>query len=222
MPTQAFALVVEVIKQVPSSKRPAYEIVVSNPSLFTLSKVRVEDQLPLGAKLGSASPAPDMQGDRMVWSLGNLESHGQRQIRVELQPSGPVEFVPAPTATFTAGPGAQTPHVAAALVVTHTAPETVQRGAAVAIQIQVSNRGATAMTNVKLGAQLPPGLQHSAGAAIECAVGTLAPGETKTCRLDVVAAQTGRLLTELMAEADGVQPAISHLTMQVSDAALGP
>ncbi len=69
---------------------------------------------------------------------------------------------------------------------------------------------------------MPPGLQHQAGAAIECAVGTLAPGETKTARLDVVAAQAGRLVNELTAVADGGQQALSHLAILVSDAAAVP
>ena len=231
--SRAFGLAFEVVGPTASAEAPSYEIVVTNPGALTVSQVRVEDQLPAGAKLGSTNPPAEVQGERMSWTLGSLEGHAERRIRVTLRPGSVLDAPLMPTATFTAGavapqvpvdraqvslPVAPAP---AMLVVTPTAPEAVRRGETVPIRITVTNPGTAALTSVKLSAQLPPGLHHPAGSAIESAVGTLAAGETKTVSLDVVAAEAGSLVAELTADADGGRHAEARLTIKVAEAPTG-
>jgi uncharacterized repeat protein (TIGR01451 family) len=197
----------------------SYELFVSNPGAASLAGVRIEEQLSATVKLRSAEPIPNVQGERVVWDLGTIEGHGQRRIRVEIQPGGPADWQPAPTATFTAALALPTQTARPAFVVTQTAPDTAQRGSAVTIQIQVANHGPTPLTGVVVSDELPAGLQHPEGRDIEAGLGTLAPGETRTLRLDVVATRSGRMVNELKAVADGGHHAESRTTVQVTDAA---
>ena len=221
--SQASSLSVEV--QGPASVSPGetlqYEIIVTNPGVVLLAKVRLADQLPAGAKLRSADPAPEVQGDHLIWDLGNLEGRGQRRIRVEIQPGGQAELLLAPTATFTAALGLRTKIIQPPFAVTQSAPDVVQRGTPFSIQIQVANNGTAPLTRVVLQDQLPAGLEHPQGQAIVADVGTVAPGELKTLRLDVIATQTGRFVNEVTALADDGKQARSRTTVQVTETTLG-
>jgi uncharacterized repeat protein (TIGR01451 family) len=221
-PARASAVCLEVVgpEQVSPGETLPYEIVVTNPGPVLLAHMRVEDRLPDGAKLRSAEPAPDVQGDRLVWDLGNLEGHGRRRLRVEIQPGGQEEMAFTPTATFTAALGLRTRLAQPTFSVTQTAPDVVMRGATVPFQIQVANHGTTALTHVVVRDELPPGLEHPQGSKIQADIGTLAPGQTRTLRLDVIASRAGRVVNEVTAQANGTKEVQSRTAVQVAEATL--
>ena len=245
VPPRASALSVEVLGPAESMAGTplSYEIVVRNLGALPLAGVRIDEPLPAGTQLRAAEPTPERQGDRLIWNLGTLEGTGERHLRLEIQPGGQTELMLTPSATYTATSGLRTqltqppapvkvpsaptavapPTVpgSATFVVSQTGPDTVQRGAMVAMRIQAANRGTTPLMHVILRDLLPPGLQHPAGSKIEADIGNLAPGETKSLSLEVVAAQTGRLVNEINAVADGGRLAQSRTAIQVADAVLG-
>ena len=220
--TESSSLSVEVLgpAQFAPGETLSYEIVVTNPGPVLLARVRVEDQLPVGAKLRSADPAPEEQGDHLVWNLGNLEGHGQRRLRVEIQPGGQTELMLTPTATFTAALGLRTKLVQPPFAVTLSAPDVVKRGAMVVISIQVANHSSAPLGHVVLHDQLPAGLEHPQGRIIEADVGTLGAGETKSLHLEVVADQTGRFVNEVSAVAEGGLHVHASTAVQVTEATL--
>jgi uncharacterized repeat protein (TIGR01451 family) len=196
------------------------EIRVSNPGPVPLAGVRVEDQLPAGAKLLSADPVPELQGSRLVWNLGNLEGHGQRRLRLAIQAAGQTELTLAPTATFAAAQALRATVALPAFTVEQAAQGVVQRGSTLSVQIQVTNRGTAPLMHVELRDELPVGLSHPVGRKLVADVGTLAPGETKTLRLDVLATGAGQVVNEVTALADGGRQAQSRMAVQLTETAV--
>src|SRR5207237_1325253 len=64
----------------------AYEIVARNTGAVKVFNVRVEDELPAGARFLNAEPPPDVRGLQPAWTLGALEPGAERRIKVEIQP----------------------------------------------------------------------------------------------------------------------------------------
>ena len=129
-----------------------YTVVIRNPGPAPLCRVRIEDQLPPGAKLISADPMPQRQGDLIFWSPGVLEGHGERRLHLEIQPSGAGEVEFNPTASFSPAATVKTSYTPARFAITQVVPEQVQRGSSFPFQIEVVNNGSTVLNNVVLRA----------------------------------------------------------------------
>src|SRR5262249_36601493 len=151
-----------------------------------------------GTRVLKTTPTAEVQPDRLVWGLGNLEVRGERRLRAEIQVAGPGEIRLSPTVTFTSA-GLQTRLLLPPFAITQQAPEIVTLGSTAVIQIQVCNRSATPLQRVTVRDYLPPGLQHPQGDQIEADLGTLEPGETRTVRLETQAVQSGRQVNEIVA-----------------------
>src|SRR5207302_6877959 len=132
------------------------------------------DVLPQGAKLRSAEPEADVQGDRLAWNLGNLDPGVERRIKVEIQPGAVGEVTLAPTATFTLAKPWRTRVVRPPFAVTQTAAETATRGGPVTFQIHVANYSEQTINKIVLNDKLPPGLECPHGDKVECDIASLA------------------------------------------------
>jgi uncharacterized repeat protein (TIGR01451 family) len=197
-----------------------YQIVVRNPGSVPVSAVRVEDQVPPGAKVLHAEPQPEVRDGHVSWNLGNLEAGGERVLKVEIQTGGEGELALTPSVTFTAAQGLRVRVVRPPFAVTQSAPETARRGERFAFQIKISNNTPTPIQHVIVRDQLPAGLQHPQGNLIEADIGALGPNETRTIPLDVVAVRTGRLTNDLQAWAEGGLQARSTATVTVAEPSL--
>jgi uncharacterized repeat protein (TIGR01451 family) len=191
-------------------------IVVRNLGDGVLAGVRVEAPLPAGAQVLLTEPSADNQEGRLRWRLGNLEAGGKRALKVELLPSAPGELRLRPTASFATALGLRAQVIRPVFALTLPAAATATVGARVVLPIQVTNNGAALITRVVLQAQLSPGLQHPQGNLIQADVGTLAPGQTRTVRLEAVASEVGRQVCEVLARADGGLEAHTRASVTVS------
>jgi uncharacterized repeat protein (TIGR01451 family) len=169
-----------------------YEIVVRNTGAAAAAAVRVEDEVPAGARCLGAEPRPEVHGDRLIWNLGSLEPGAERRLKVELQPAGEGELTSTASVTFAASAPVRTRITRPRLTLAMTGPERVQVGDAADFQLQVSNPGTGPATGVVLAARLPAGLQHPQGDFIQADLGTLAPGETRSVTLQTTAVKAGR------------------------------
>jgi len=176
-----------------------YELIVRNTGDAPACRVQVEDPLPSGAKLLQTDPVAMLRADSLSWDLGTLEAGAERRLKVDLQHFGMARMPPPPRVAYTAAAGLRTP----------------ARGATVPFQIQLSNNGTTAIRHIVLRDQLPPGLSYPRGYMIEAEVGDLAPGESRTVRLDATAAQVGRYVNEIAAVAEGGLRATSRCALEV-------
>jgi uncharacterized repeat protein (TIGR01451 family) len=197
-----------------------YEIVARNAGNSTVSNVRVEDQLPAGARFVHAEPPPEVQQGQMVWNLGSLEAGAERRIKVEIQPTGEGELTSSATVTFSATSGLKTQITKPKITITQTAPETTQVGDATTFQIQVANTGTGTATNLVLHAHLPPGLWHEKGSRIDADLGALAPGESRAVPLPTTAIRAGRQTNEISVTGDDAVHASVQTTVLVTEPVL--
>jgi len=200
-----------------------FEIVVRNPGEVTLAGVRVEQQLPAGSRILAVEPPANVQGDRLIWELGNLEVRGQLRLKVDIQPGGQAEVLLSPTATFTSAFGLRTHLLQPPFGVLQQGPETAVCGSAVMFRILVANHLQRALQHATIRARLSAGLQHAQGELIEADLGTLAAGETRTLELETVATQLGTQINDVTAQAiDGQENRVarSRLSVQVNEPSL--
>ncbi len=180
-----------------------YEIVVRNTGTAAAGNVRVENAMPVAAKFVQSEPPAEVEKERTIWLLGNLDKGAERRISVTVQPAALGEFGTQPTVSFAAAPSPRTRVVRPALDVTQSAPETVQRGQTVPFEIRVTNTTNEPLQHVVLRAQIPPNMQFMQGNLVEAEVGTLAPNQTRTVHLNADAVQVGQAVNEVTARAAG-------------------
>jgi uncharacterized repeat protein (TIGR01451 family) len=192
-----------------------YEIVVRNTGGAPAGRVQVEDALPPGARLLLADPPTEERAGTLSWELGTLEAGGERRLKVDLQHVGMGEVQQAPRVAYTAAASLRTQVVRLPFLIALLGPETAERGATVTFQIQLSNDGNVPVRHIVLRDQLPPGLLYPRGYVIEADVGDLAPGQSRTVRLDATAAQLGRFINEVVATADGGLLVSSRCALEV-------
>jgi uncharacterized repeat protein (TIGR01451 family) len=197
-----------------------YEIVLRNAGPAAVAGVRLEEQLPAGARFVKAEPAAEQTGDRLGWNVGSLEPGGERRFQIEVQPAAEGELHATTTVTASASVQVHTKITRPKLALKKTGPETAQINDTVPFRIEVSNTGTGPATNVVLHDELPAGLKHAQGAVIETDLGTLAPGETRNITLEATAVQEGHQLNRAIVTADGGLEAKAEAAVQVTRAGL--
>ncbi len=198
-----------------------YEIVLRNVGTGILSQVRVEDNLPVGARYHSSDPPAEVKNGRMSWLIGTLEVGAERRIKVEIRPDGAEEMLLNPTVSATTAVGLRTRVVKPAFGVTVQAPQSVQRGGRAIFQIQVANNGVEPLKHVVARMTFPEGLQHASGGQVQADVGDLKPGEVRNLPpLEAVALRPGRFVVEAEAKADSGLKAQGRASLVVLEPAL--
>jgi len=192
-----------------------YELIVRNTGDAPAGRVQVEDPLPLGARLLLADPPAELRAGSLIWELGTLEAGAERRVKVDLQHVGIAGIQQPPHVAYTAATGLQTQVTRPAFMVALLGPPTATPGTAVSFQIQLSNDGTVPVRHIVLRDQLPPGLSYPRGYSIEAEVGDLAPGQSRTFRLDATASQVGRFVNEIVAVADGGMRITSRCALEV-------
>jgi uncharacterized repeat protein (TIGR01451 family) len=183
-----------------------YELVVRNDGATAVWNVRVEDDLPVGAKLVGSDPAPEMAGTKLGWTVGALEPGGTRKIRVTLRPADEGEIRNRATVTFATGTEARIKVTRPKLAVELAGGATARAGEPTTFQIKLTNSGTGPANNLILQARLSDGLTHAGGSVLELKLPALAAGQTKTFPLTVTAAKGGAQACGVTVSADGTKP----------------
>ena len=87
---------------VPLGKDVAYEIVVKNAGPMAVSGVKVEEELPVGARYLSGEPLAEVSATTLAWSLGELPAGAEKRLKVTVKPAGEGDYRTSPKVTFTA------------------------------------------------------------------------------------------------------------------------
>lgn len=184
-----------------------YLLVVRNQGKEPARNLRVEDEIPAGARVIGADAEAVRQGDNVQWTLKELNPGEEQVLRVDLQADSTGELTG--TTRVLAGtaltafrtliePGTITPVAAGvSLQVEVKGPATVSPGTQVAFDIVVRNIGNRAATGLILQGKLPPGLVHPQGPSIETDLPLLAPGAEKSIRLTLTAQRAGEQPIEI-------------------------
>ncbi len=127
----------------------------------------------------------------------------------------PVESVPEPMVTPPPAAAEQPATVAPALACQVTGGEQVAVNGTTDVAIQIANTGETALTGVRIWAELPENLQHRHGNQLELVVGDLSPGETHRAILRVVGHKVGLANAKIQAVALETRSAGTQATLSV-------
>src|SRR5439155_22138273 len=76
----------------PLGQSVSYEIIVRNDGSATAERVRVQDEIPRGARLIAAQPQPAIQGDRLIWTIDTLPPGREARLRVDVEPTATGEL----------------------------------------------------------------------------------------------------------------------------------
>ncbi|MCI0380735.1 MAG: hypothetical protein L0215_24390 [Gemmataceae bacterium] len=193
-----------------------YVLVVRNVGATPAMQVRVEDELPPGARLLAADPKPAAQNERVLWILPELAPGAEKQLRVELMLQGGGEFQATSTVTVFASLGSRAHVAQESLSVSVTGPETALAGFPAVFEILVANNSKRPLSGLALQAKLPPGLSHPQGNHIEADIGELAAGQSKAFKMPTTALQPGRQTVEVRVSAAGGLEATGQGTVQVN------
>jgi uncharacterized repeat protein (TIGR01451 family) len=190
---------------VPLGQDVSYEIVVKNAGPHPVTGVKVEEELPSGARYLGGEPLAEVTPSALNWSIGELAAGAEKRIKLNVKPAGEGDFHTSPKLTFTAAAGNTIKITRPKITASITGPEAVLINDEAAFVIQVKNDGTGPANKVKIHVSLPAGLRHPQqreGSPVEAELPVLAAGETKSVTLKVKALEAGTQSCELTVMAD--------------------
>ena len=180
-----------------------FQTTVRNSGKVTARQVLIRDEVPAGTRLVSTSPEATSTADgSLLWQLGTLEAGEEQTVSMELMPEEEGEIGSVATALFEASASVRTVATRPLLELQLTAAPKVHIHDTVTLNIRLSNPGSGAATGVIIEEDVPDGLSHPAGHALEFEVGTLQPGESRELELTLGAETAGIVENVLIARAD--------------------
>ena len=179
--------------EVKVGKAATFVIQVRNVGTAEALGVQVHDRIPSGMQLIDATPAPQMQGDSLVWQLGSMPVGDERAITMQLIPREEGELGSVARVTFEAAASVRTRSTRPQLKIVQQAPQKVLIGQQLEIELEISNIGTGEATGVILQEDVPQGLDHPRGRQLDNALGSLRPGETRREILRLRAAEPGMI-----------------------------
>jgi uncharacterized repeat protein (TIGR01451 family) len=199
----AVTLELDAPKEVGVGQPLTYEMIVRNAGHGAVAGVRVEDELPAGAKLVSSDPPAEQAGERLGWSLGGMDAGAERRIRVTVKPGDEGELRSRAVVSFAAAAEARVKVTRPRVGVAVTAADAARVGDEVVFNIRVSNTGTGTAGRVLVQARLTDGLQRPEGPVIEAELKDLPAGESKPVMLRVLAAKAGPQTCVVTTASDG-------------------
>ncbi len=192
-----------------------YELVVKNVGNVAASGVKVDDELPSGARYVGSDPPAEINGDRLTWMMGVLDAGAEKRIVIRLKPIEEGEVRSRATVTFATAVDARTKVTRPRVSVAVNCNEVCRAGDETILQIKVGNSGTGPAQRMILQAKLSDGLLHPQGMVIEAELANLPPGEIKTIPLKVSAAKAGLQWCQITVAADGSPDATAKASLNV-------
>lgn len=194
-----------------------YKLVVRNAGTSAVSYVRVEDEIPSGARYLGSDPPAELNGDRLVWIIGPLDAGAEKHIAVRVKPTEEGEARSRSTVTFATAVDARTRVTRPRLALSVTGAETCRAGEEATFPIKVTNSGSGPATNVLIAVQLSDGLYHTQarGVRIETVLPSLPPGEAKIVPLKINAVKAGLQTCQIVVAAEGSPDATAKASVNV-------
>ncbi|MGL6074491.1 MAG: hypothetical protein ACRC8S_10055 [Fimbriiglobus sp.] len=197
-----------------------YELVVRNTGTSSVQGVRVEDELPAKCQFLGSEPAAETSGDRLAWSLGQLESGAEKRIKISVRPTEEGDLRSRASVSFAASVEARARVTRPKIAIAMTGPEVIRVGEKVDFQIKLTNSGTGTAGKIRLQAKFTEGLSHPQGQVIEADLENLAAGQSKTLNLTAIAAKSGGQVCTISAIADNSQTEVAKSNVSLVEAML--
>jgi len=197
-----------------------YEIVVRNASNVAVQNVRVEDEIPAGAKYVGSVPPGEVNGDKLVWALGTMDSNTEKRIVITVRPTEEGELRSRASVTYSASVDAKTKVTRPRVAVTVLCPEVTRAGEEPVFTIKVTNSGTGPAEKMVLQALLSEGLDHRSldrnkDSKLETKLASLAAGESKEVKLPLSAVKAGLQTCQISVTAEGCSEATAKASVNV-------
>jgi uncharacterized repeat protein (TIGR01451 family) len=198
-PAPMVTLRVRVPAQASGSEDLKYRLFVENNSRAAAHHVLVRDRLPANVQFIRATPPPKTQGQDLMWEFGTLGPMARKEIVVEVRSNGSGDVENTAFVQYEHGQTVRTRLLRPGLRLKVTAPPFVRYPDPVSFQIEVTNPGPAAVSDVVVKDLLPADLKFanskpatSGEDPVTWKLGTLAPGETRRVQFDAIAPQPGK------------------------------
>jgi uncharacterized repeat protein (TIGR01451 family) len=195
-----------------------FEIVVRNVGSVRATQVRVEDTLPEGVRFLGGNPHPVLEDSRVVWNVPQVLPGEEHKLYLEVQATSAGELATQTSVSHTLESRVQVRPALVGLAV--KAPPQARIGQATVFEVQLSNAGDRPVSQVVLTAQLPAGLIHQSGRAIESEPFYLPPHTSKTVTLTTTALQPGPQSMEVAILVQGRKDASAYTEVFVGEPSL--
>lgn len=180
------------------------ELHVVNNGQSAASNVSIDAYFPSSIRLTKTVPSPISVTRFVSWSFMSLDAGEEQTIVISLIPSRRGEIAANANVRFTAaGTKLFTAEEPLLEVVVDGGKEFMLGEPAPQI-VTVSNPGTGVAKNVVVEVRLPKGLEHSKGERLRMELGPLNPGEKRSVRLSLTAAEGGEQTFEVTAHAGEV------------------
>jgi uncharacterized repeat protein (TIGR01451 family) len=190
-------------------------LIVKSLSTNRLHNVVVHGRVPAGARINGTEPKADMDGDLLVWHLGNLEPRQEKRLDVQMVPMSkgiqPCHAFVSFTGSSTARLEVREPKLALKAV----APKQAVTGDPAPVTLVVSNPGDAPAERVKVQAILSKGLDYGKGENVEFNLDSLAAGESRTVIVMSAAKAVGGQTCTALATADPQLSAEASVAIEV-------
>ena len=192
-----------------------YELIVRNSGTAAISGVRVDDQVPTGAKYVGSDPPAEVSGDHLSWSVGTLDAGAEKRLAIRVKPLEEGEIKSRAVVTISTSVDAKTKVTRPRIAVAVTGMEMCKAGEEAIFQLRVSNSGTGPAQRMVVQAVLTEGLLHPQGAKLEMEMANLAAGETRTVPLRVSAAKAGLQSCQVTVAAEGSSDSTAKASVNV-------
>lgn len=191
-----------------ANSEATYQVRVTNGGDLPAPGVVVTDSLPRELEYVSSSPSAQVFGDRLQWTMGELQPHETRlmEVTVRGRRRGTVSHcVSAATSDGLSAQGCATTQIFLnSLTVRMDGPQTAQVGEKVQYKITVTNRGDETVKNVNVTDRYDAGFRHDvAPSPILRALGDLRAGQSRDFAVTLTVVQAGQLCHTLDVTGDG-------------------
>lgn len=171
----------------------SFGLIVRNVGNATAYEVSVVDSVPRGTKLSKTNPPAEHRSDgTLIWSLGEMSAGSEQVLTVELIPETEGEIGSVASVNFAAQASVRTVSTQPKLVIKQVTERNVLLGKPVQIRVTVINEGTGVARGVAIEEDVPRGLRHPMGTTLGVPLGDLAPGQSKSTDLELVAAEPGQ------------------------------
>jgi uncharacterized repeat protein (TIGR01451 family) len=199
----------------PAGEPLEYHLVVRNEGETTVARVVVEEQIPGDFLVADVMPAGVLDGRTMRWTLSDLQAGTETRLKVRLRAGGTGRAKAATRLLSRSAVSADTVVKPAEIELQMTLPRQVALGRACPIEFRMTNLGSTEASGLVLRTDLPEALWSRNGRALDYAVGSLAPGQTRTARLVARADRIGSGVQRATLLADGAVVGMTERSVRV-------
>ncbi|HEY1379102.1 MAG TPA: hypothetical protein VGF55_20035 [Gemmataceae bacterium] len=193
-----------------------YAVIVRNTCNVAVQQVLVRVRLAGAASVLTAEPKPMIEDNVLSWDVGTLQPKEEKALRLRLAAAARGDIAAQAWVTFTGATAMKVKVREPKLAVKAVGPDKVLVGDPAAFTLTVTNPGDGPCENVRVAADLSPGLDHPRGAKVEFPLGNLGPNESRSVQVVCLTKAGGEQSCTATAECDGGLRSVDRLAFPVS------